>query len=257
MNRTKKIKDDWNAGLYDNQHSFVSKYGDSLVDLLAPKEGEQILDLGSGTGDLAKKIYDLKADVIGVDKSENMVNQAQNKYPMIKFTVKDATNLDYSELFDAVFSNATLHWVKSPGIALNCIYKCLKSGGRFVAEFGGKGNVQAITDEIIRQKIAAGLGFHMEQFPWFYPSIAEYTTLMEAAGFRVTFAQHYDRPTPLEGNNGLKNWIEMFGNQLLNGVPEHTKNNIITKVEYNLKEILYSDGIWMADYKRIRVIGVK
>lgn len=137
------------------------------------------------------------------------------------------------------------------------IYQCLKKRGRFVAEFGGKGNVQTITDEIIDQIKVAGFDFKKEQFPWFYPSIAEYSTLMEDVGFRVTFAQHYDRPTKLDGDDGLKNWIAMFGNHLFNGIPEKAKNKIVAKVESNLKETLYKDGNWIADYKRIRVIGVK
>lgn len=253
----KNVIDSWNAKLYDHKHSFVSKYGNSLIELLAPKQGEKILDLGCGTGDLAHRLFENGIEVIGVDKSENMVEQAMLKYPLIEFRVQDATELaDHSE-FDAVFSNATLHWVQPASKALHDIYQCLKKGGRFVAEFGGKGNVKTITDEIIQQIKEEGFDFKEENFPWFYPSIAEYTTLMEQAGFRVVFAQHFDRPTQLDGDQGLKNWIDMFANSLFGGIPEHAKNEIITNVENNLKEVLYKDGHWMADYKRIRVIGVK
>jgi len=257
MNTSKSTNDGWNAKLYDNKHSFVSKYGNSLVELFDPKQGEKVLDLGCGTGDLAHTFYKYGVEVIGVDKSENMVEQAIRKYPHIKFLVQDATKLDYYDEFNAVFSNATLHWIQPPSKALRRIYQCLKKDGRFVAEFGGKGNVQAITDEIIHQIKRAGFNFKREQFPWFYPSIAEYSTLMEDVGFRVTFAQHYDRPTKLDGYNGLKNWMEMFGDHLFNGIPEKTKNNIVTKVISNLKETLYVEGNWIADYKRIRVIGIK
>lgn len=257
MESFKRTRDNWDANLYDRKHSFVSKYGNSLVELLAPKQGEKILDLGCGTGDLAHRLHAYGVTVLGIDKSENMVNQAIRKYPDIPFMVQDATDLKYHNEFDAVFSNATLHWVQPAIQALHGIYQSLKDGGRFVAEFGGKGNVQTITDEIIQQIKEAGLEFKKEQFPWFYPSIGEYSNLMEEAGFRVTFAQHFDRPTQLDGDHGLKNWIDMFGHQLLDGIPEHTKNEIIINVERNLKRILYKDGHWMADYKRIRVIGVK
>ncbi|WP_026576744.1 class I SAM-dependent methyltransferase [Bacillus sp. UNC438CL73TsuS30] len=250
-------ENNWDANLYDSKHSFVSKYGNSLVELLNPQQGEKILDLGCGTGDLANKLYEFGVEIVGVDKSQNMVEQATRKYAQIQFRVQDATNLDYNNEFDAVFSNATLHWVQPAIQALHGIYKSLKQGGRFVAEFGGKGNVQAITDEIILQIKEAGFEFNKEQFPWFYPSIAEYSTLMEEAGFRVTFAQHFDRPTPLDGVNGLKNWIEMFGNHLFDGIPDHSRDEIVTNVENNLKGVLYKDGNWIADYKRIRVIGVK
>lgn len=253
----KTTSDNWNANLYDQKHSFVSKYGSNLIDLLAPKQGEKILDLGCGTGDLAKKLDDVGVNVVGVDKSQNMVAQALSKYPHIHFKVRDAASLGYNREFDAVFSNATIHWIKQPEQALNSIYQCLKPGGRFVAEFGGKGNVQIITDEIIQQLKQAGIDYRMEQFPWYYPSIGEYTSLMEEIGFRVIFAEHFDRPTPLDGENGLRNWIEMFGCQMFAGIDKDKIDGIITKVETNLKEILYKNGLWAADYKRIRIIGIK
>ncbi|MFJ5760966.1 methyltransferase domain-containing protein [Neobacillus sp. NPDC093182] len=255
--KTQSTEDNWNANLYDQNHSFVSMFGTNLIELLAITAGEKILDLGCGTGDLTKKLYDIGGDVIGADKSQNMITQAVSKYSNIKFFVRDVTALGYNAEFDAVFSNATLHWVKQPKDALSCIYQSLKPGGRFVAEFGGKGNVHIITSEIIEQIKQSGIEYKIEQFPWFYPSIGEYTSLMEEAGFRVTFAEHFDRPTPLVGEYGLKNWIEMFGSLLFEGISQDKKDEIVTKVENNLKEILYKDGNWIADYKRIRVRGIK
>ncbi|MCR2821270.1 class I SAM-dependent methyltransferase [Lederbergia panacisoli] len=257
MENVKNIKDSWNAHLYDHKHSFVSALGTQLVELLDPRKGEKILDLGCGTGDLAKHLYDRGMDVIGVDKSENMVSLAKSKYPNLHFDVRDATDLNYTNEFDAVFSNATLHWVKPPDQALHSIYKAIKSGGRFVAEFGGKGNVQFITDEMISLLKDEGYEKNIEQFPWFFPSIGEYSSLMEESGFRVTFAQHFDRPTPLEGDNGLQNWISMFASDMLEGIPENKKDHIIKNVENKLRETLYHEGKWTADYKRIRVIGIK
>ena len=257
MKTSKSTEDHWNASLYDGKHAFVSQYGNRLVQLLDPKKGERILDLGCGTGDLANTLYEGGVEVVGVDKSESMVKLATSKYPQIPFSVQDATQLTYQNEFDAVFSNATLHWVLPPKEAVKCIYECLKQGGRMVAEFGGKGNVQTITDEMIQQIRNAGFEFKATQFPWYYPSIPEYSKLMEEAGFHVTFAQLYDRPTPLDGENGLRNWIEMFGSMLFDGIPEQIKDHIIANVEINLKDILYREGIWMADYKRIRVVGIK
>ncbi len=246
--------DQWNANLYDENHSFVSKYGNSLIELLAPREGERILDLGCGTGDLAKRLFDQGVQVIGVDKSNNMITQASEKYPEIPFFVQDATQLPYTNEFDAVFSNATLHWVTKPKQALECIYKGLKQTGRFVAEFGGKGNVQTIIDEIIHQ---LGRDNHRTDSPWYYPSIGEYSSLMEEVGFRVTFTQHYDRPTPLVGANGLKNWIRMFAMSFFYGLDEKEQEETINKVEQQLRSKLFQDNQWIADYKRIRVISVK
>lgn len=244
----------WNANLYDNNHSFVSNYGDSLIKMLSPSKKERILDLGCGTGDLAKRLYDQGVQVVGIDKSNNMITQALEKYPEIPFFVQDATDLSYVNEFDAVFSNATLHWVKPPKQALHGIYNSLKKGGRFVAEFGGKGNVQTIIDEINQQ---LGRDINATEFPWYYPSIAEYSSLMEEVGFQVTFAQHYDRPTPLEGSNGLKNWLKMFALSFFNGLDERKQEQVITKIENQLKPRIYNGSQWIADYKRIRVIAIK
>jgi len=247
-------KDNWNADLYDQEHGFVSHFGGALLQWLAPKPGEKILDLGCGTGDLANQMNQQGAAIIGIDKSENMVQQAQHKYPGLTFRVQDVVALNYRNEFDAVFSNATLHWVKTPKQALQSIYQALKPGGRFIAEFGGKGNVQKITDELIQQ---LGTSYQSEQFPWYYPSIGEYTSLMEQVGFRVTHAQHFDRPTPLNGENGLRNWIEMFATSMLDGLTPEAKERIITESTQNLREVLYHNGAWIADYKRIRVVGIK
>lgn len=257
MEKFQRTKDYWNATLYDQNHSFVSEYGNDLIELLAPKPGEKILDLGCGTGDLAKKLYDGGVSVTGVDNSKNMIAEALSKYPQIRFLVRDATSLGYSAEFDAVFSNATLHWIKQPNQALNSIFQSLKPNGRFVAEFGGKGNVQTITEEVIHQLTEEGIGYNPDQFPWYFPSIGEYTSLMEKAGFKVVFAQHFDRPTPLNGENGLKNWIEMFGGYMFEKVDEDKKQLIIAEAGNNLKSALWKDGSWTADYKRIRVIGIK
>jgi ubiquinone/menaquinone biosynthesis C-methylase UbiE len=246
--------DQWNPSLYDSKHSFVSMHGNELIDLLSPINGEHILDLGCGTGDLANKLAGLGVIVLGVDNSANMVHQAQQKYPSLNFSVANALELPFNEEFDAVFSNATLHWVKPPNQALAGINRSLKLGGRFVAEFGGKGNVQAITDELILQLKNHG---HTPAFPWYYPSIGEYTSLMEEAGFHVTFAHHFERPTPLDGECGLRNWIEMFARSFFEGVSEETKELVLATVETNLKPFLYKNGTWLADYKRIRVIGIK
>lgn len=249
--------DRWNADLYDEKHSFVSQFGEGIVQLLAPEQDENILDLGCGTGDIAKKLNDLGAHVKGIDHSDNMIRQAQYKYPNIEFNVEDATKLNYKNQFNTVFSNATLHWVKPPESVLNCIHDSLKRQGRFVAEFGGKGNVNLITTEIKKQLLNLELPYHEERFPWFFPSIGEYTTLMEKAGFNVTFAHLFERPTPLKGINGLRNWIEMFSKMMFEELDHETFNRVITNVENNLRETMFKEDAWIADYKRIRVIGVK
>ncbi|MGM7724227.1 class I SAM-dependent methyltransferase [Metabacillus sp. Hm71] len=257
MEKTYSKKDQWNADLYDGKHSFVSKYGEDLLDLLAPKPKEKILDLGCGTGDLAQKIVDYGSDVVGVDKSENMIAQARSKYPDIHFEIRDATNLAFNQQFDAVFSNAALHWIKPPKAAVTSIYSSLKQKGRFVAEFGGKGNVKMITDEIINQLENAGFDYQQDKFPWYFPSISEYTTIMEEAGFTVVYAQLYDRPTPLNDGEGLRGWINMFCDAFFEEIDQDQIDMMMKKIEKQLKNRMYVNGHWLADYKRIQVIGIK
>src|ERR1700760_4234824 len=129
----------WNAELYDNKHTFVSQYGESVLELLAVKAGERILDLGCGTGDLAKQIQQSGAEVVGIDASPDMVAKAKNKFPELDLSVMDATSFHFDEPFDAVFTNATLHWIKNADAVISNVYNSLKPGGRFVGEFGGKG----------------------------------------------------------------------------------------------------------------------
>lgn len=253
----KKKKDLWDATLYDEKHRFVSSYGQDLIELLNPKQGENILDLGCGTGDLANDLHGLDVQVLGIDFSSNMIEQAKNKYPQVSFQVMDANALPFENEFDAVFSNATLHWIKTPQTVLESVYRSLKSGGRFVAEFGGKGNVQQITDELIQQIRKAGIDFSDENFPWYFPTVGQYTTLMESVGFQVGLAQHFARPTKLDGERGLRNWIEMFSPSFFEQIEKETKEKIIQNTVQNLKETLCQNHVWYADYKRIRVFAFK
>ena len=240
----------WNANLYENKHSFVWQYGESLIELLSPKKGESILDLGCGTGQLAQQIALSGAEVVGIDYAPSMIEQAQKNYPDLKFSVADARNFDFPQLFDAVFSNAALHWVKEPEQVIKCIWQALKPGGRFVAEFGGKGNVQAIVE-------ALESAIKISENPWYFPSIAEYTTLLEQQGFCVTYATLFERPTPLEGEAGMANWIQMFGSHLLSEIPAEQQVEVVREIEHCLRSKLYRDGVWFVDYKRIRVMGIK
>lgn len=249
--------DQWNPELYDGEHGFVSSYGQHVLSLLDPKKGERILDLGCGTGDLANELSLLDACVVGVDQSESMITQARKKYPAISFDVKDILALGYTNEFDAVFSNAVLHWVKSPQQSLTEIYKSLKRGGRFVAEFGGEGNIQQITDQIMKQKRQMGDHADVESFPWYFPSIGEYTSRMERAGFQVIYAEHIDRPTKLEGKEGLRNWLEMFSSSFFGHIHIEDKHVIFNHIESALESELFHTDHWVADYKRIRVKGIK
>jgi len=164
----------WNAHLYDQKYDFVSKFGGSLVDLLAPQKNERILDVGCGTGDLAHEIAASGANVHGIDASHDMIITAQQKYPDITFHTMDATALHMTNQFDAVFSNAALHWMKQPDAVINNIYSALKPGGRFVAEMGGHGNIASIVRALQKSMEDNKLPYIKEYFPWYFPTVEEY-----------------------------------------------------------------------------------
>lgn len=257
-NSPTKSQNQWDAELYDSKHFFVSNFGTNLVELLSPQPDEYILDLGCGTGHLTEKIASFGAQVLGIDSAENMLIQARNHYPNLKFELADATNLQFLEEFDAVFSNAVLHWIKQPQKVITGIYRALKPGGRFVAEFGGKGNVQKIVTAIYHVMDTAGYSLELSENPWYFPSIGEYGTLLEKQGFELTFASLFERPTVLDDSEkGMQNWIKMFGNNFLAVLPDAQQNAILAEIEKQLRLDLYKNGTWFADYKRIRVIAKK
>ncbi|MBG1239927.1 class I SAM-dependent methyltransferase [Nostoc sp. NZL] len=248
---------DWNTALYQDKHAFVWQYGEDLLNFLNPKPGESILDLGCGTGQLTEKIAQAGAEVRGVDHAPAMIEKARQNYPHIRFDVADARNFQVDELLDAVFSNAVLHWVKEADSAIACIHQSLKPGGRFVAEFGGKGNVQAIATALESALEAINIPVKALN-PWYFPSIGEYATLLEQQGFDVIHAILFARPTPLaEGEAGMANWIQMFANAFLAGLSGEQQIQLIRVVEEYLKPTLYQQGTWTADYRRIRIVAIK
>ncbi|MBI2823535.1 MAG: methyltransferase domain-containing protein [Planctomycetia bacterium] len=244
----------WDPALYDARHSFVYKAAADMLGLLAPQRGERILDLGCGTGHLTAQIAAAGAEVIGLDLSEEMVREARRNFPQLAFQTADATDFSVSVPQDAVFSNAVLHWVHPPAAAARAIARALRPGGRFVAEFGGRGCIAKII-----AAVNAALGASdAERRPWFFPSVGEYTALLEQQGFEIRFATLFDRPTPLEdGERGLRNWLAMFAGPYFAPLDEHRRESALTDVENRLRGELWQDGRWIADYRRIRVVAVK
>ena len=247
----------WNANLYDNKHKFVSSLATETVELLLPKVGERILDIGCGTGHLTKNIANCGAEVLGVDSAETMILQARQNYPDLQFAVMDAINLEFTEEFDAVFSNAVLHWIKQPEKVIAGVWKSLKPGGRFVAEFGGKGNIDLIQTALERAICQENSAFEKVSNHNYFPSIAEYSSLSEKQGFELTFATLFDRLTPLDGESGMVNWLKMFRNSVLAAFSEDTQAKILANVEEQLRPTLYKNGIWFADYRRLRIVAIK
>jgi trans-aconitate methyltransferase len=249
---------DWNADLYDAKHAFVWKFGADLLPLLAPQSDERILDIGCGTGHLTAQIAESGARMVGVDRSREMVEAARKAYPTLHFEVADARELPYRAEFDAVFSNATLHWIREPDLVIRSVANALRPGGRFVAEFGGKGNIRKIKgalDQVLLELRAEAQG---EISPWYYPSVSEYSILLEKNGFEVRFMNLFDRPTLLaDGDAGLRNWITMFGSDYLSKLGPGSREEFFRKVGELLRSELFRDGQWWADYRRLRFAAWK
>ncbi|OUL37851.1 SAM-dependent methyltransferase [Nostoc sp. T09] len=258
MNSISIPKHNWDSSLYQNKHAFVWQYGEDLLQLLNPKAGELILDLGCGTGQLTEKIAQTGAKVMGIDSAATMIEKARQNYPHIRFDVADAKNFQVEQPLDAVFSNAVLHWVKEADKAIACIHQALKPGGRIVAEFGGKGNIQVLSQALFSAMESIGISQPQTLNPWYFPSIGEYATLLEQQGFEVIYATLFARPTPLaEKEAGIANWIKMFAGAFLVGMTAEQKIQVIRNVEECLKPTLYQDGTWIADYRRIRILAIK
>ena len=248
----------WNANLYEDKHAFVWKYGAELLPLLAPQSSERILDIGCGTGHLTAQIAESGARVVGVDRSAEMVNAARKAYPMLQFEVLDARKLPYHNEFNAVFSNATLHWIREPELVIRSVQNALRPEGRFVAEFGGKGNIRkmqsAFDQALVELHAAAQVKFN----PWYYPSVSEYGTLLEKNGLEVRLITLFDRPTPLaDGEAGMRNWITMFGSDYTTKLHPEWRESFIRRVEELLRPGLFRDGQWWADYRRLRFCAWK
>ena len=247
----------WNSRLYDQSHDFVAKYGEGILSYLQPEIHETILDLGCGTGDLTKQIYGTAAKVIGVDNSVEMIEQAKTKFPEIEFYQMDARVLKFDISFDAIFSNAVLHWIPEKETVIKNMYLVLKPGGRIVLEFGGKGNNEVMLKVLRNNFLQRGYLKNAEIDFWYYPFIAEYATELELQNFRVTHAEHFDRFTPLKSKDGIKDWFRMFGEKFFTGISKNEKEDVLEEVQAKLATSHFVNGVWHADYKRIRIVAVK
>jgi trans-aconitate methyltransferase len=232
----------WDAARYQARHSYVFAYGEDLIGLLDPQPGEMILDLGCGSGQLTAKIAESGADVTGLDRSAEMIAEARRNFPSLTFEIADASNFMVDAPFDAVFSNAALHWVKDADGAAESVARALRSGGRFVVEMGGKGNIRAVMEAV--RDVAGPV-----ETPWYFPSVGEYTSLLEWHGFEVAFATLFDRPTRVEGEDGLEDWLAMFAGSMLESA------EVRREVANRLRPTMFRDGAWMIDYRRLRVIA--
>jgi trans-aconitate methyltransferase len=219
--------------------------------LLSPQPKERILDLGCGDGALTIKLVELGCTLVGVDSSAAMVEAA--KALGLEAHVLDGQSLRYADEFDAVFSNAALHWMKNPERVIAGVWQALKPGGRFVGEFGGYGNVSTIVSAIESALSARGI---VVVNPWFFPRAEEYKELLETSGFEVRTISLIPRPTLLPGDVG--GWLETFAQPYISALPENERQYLIAEVVESLRNVLCdANGKWSADYVRLRFFAEK
>jgi SAM-dependent methyltransferase len=256
--RMNSMPNAWNPTLYDDRAAFVSELASDLVVWLRPQWGERILDLGCGTGTLTAAIARQGAAVTGVDRCAEMIAGAREKYDGVRFEVVDGQELKFESEFDAVFSNAALHWMPRADDVLRGVERALVPGGRFVAEFGGAGCVDTVVKavaEILKE-------WQIDAAPylsWFFPSPGRYTGLLEAHGLVPREVRYFERPTRLlerAGEDGLSAWLSLFQTNLKADLgarwPELCK-----RTAERCRGALFRDGQWVLDYVRLRVVATK
>ena len=244
---------EWNAKQYAKNARFVSDLGQAVLDLLNPQPGERILDLGCGDGALTERLVAAGANVVGVDSSADMVRAAKDRG--LDARLVDGYTLEFDSEFDAVFSNAAMHWMKrDPDAVVAGVYRALKPGGRFVAEMGGHGCVAAITVALCATLQEGGLSNPADLIPWYFPTPDEDQARLEAAGFVIEQIALIPRPTPLP--TGMRGWLDTFAIPFTTTLPEYKRGEFLDEVTEKLRPVLCdSNGRWTADYMRLRFLA--
>jgi trans-aconitate methyltransferase len=185
-----------------------------------------------------------------------MIGQARQNYPRLRFALQDATSMSFNGEFDAVFSNAALHWILDAAGVADSMSRALNKGGRLVLEMGGRGNIRQI-HEAVEAAFRRYSNAALPAKPNYFPSLSEYTSTLEAHGFEVRHAVLFDRPTPLEGERGMEQWIRQFCNFYLDELPSTSRQSAINIAVEQLRPRLYNDAQWFADYRRLRISAIK
>ncbi len=247
--RRPRCAQSWDPERYARNARFVSDLGMPVVELLAPKAGERILDLGCGDGELSAKIASFGASVVGADSSPELVARARGRG--IDTRLMDGHELTFDPEFDAVFSNAALHWMLEPDAVLRGVWRALKPGGRFVGEFGGDGNVATVVNALLAALDKRGRDAR-DAVPWYFPTAGQYRDRLVAQGFAVEYIALIPRLTALPGAIG--GWLETFAESFLSMVPESKRQALIREVSDALRPALYDEKkrVWTVDYVRLR-----
>jgi len=249
MTAERNFEQHWKADRYSEHAHFVPTLGQPVLELLKPAPGERILDLACGDGVLTQKIAASGVTVVGVDAAPDMVNAAKNRG--LDARMMDRVNLCFNREFDAVFSNAALHWMKSdPDAVVAGVRRALKPGGRFVAEMGGHGCIAAITVAIVAVMARHGIDVK-PLLPWYFPTVDDYRSRLERQGFAVDYIELIPRPTPLPTD--MAGWLEVFAASFFSRLPQEQRTAARDEVIELLRLVLCDEqGRWTGDYIRLR-----
>ena len=243
----------WDPDSYARNARFVSDLGAPILELLAPQPGERILDLGCGDGALTAKLVVMGCNVLGVDASEPQVDACRQLG--LDARVGDGERLDFDAEFDAVFSNAAIHWMKRPDDVIAGVSHALKAGGRFVAEFGGYGCVEKIKRALIASLARRGIDGERIN-PWYFPTVEDYSARLVRGGFAIRYIALIPRPTPLPTE--INGWLETFAQTFMEPLEVGARAGFVDEVRESLRPDLCSaDGKWFADYVRLRFAADK
>ncbi|HZP34140.1 MAG TPA: class I SAM-dependent methyltransferase [Candidatus Acidoferrales bacterium] len=243
----------WDPGRYARNARFVSDLGMPVVHLLAPRPGERILDLGCGDGVLAAKLAEMGCEVVGIDASEMQVAAARKLG--VDARVISGEALPFRDEFDAVFSNAALHWMLRPDDVIAGVWRALRRGGRFVAEMGGKGCVETIKLALLAALARRGIRGE-SLVPWYFPTIEDYSARLRKAGFVISYIALFPRLTPLPGD--VTAWLETFAENFLRALPPSQWPLFLQEVGEELRpKLCDGNGCWTADYVRLRFAAQK
>ncbi len=245
----------WDPQAYATHAAFVPALGNAAFELLGATPGERILDLGCGDGVLTERLVAAGATVVGVDADPAMIAAAQAKG--LDARLGDGRRLAFGPEFDAVFTNAALHWMGEPAPVVAGVARALKPGGRFVGEFGGHGNIAAI--RVAVRAVLTARGYRVPPYEEsYYPTAPEFRAALEAGGLVVDGTWIVPRPTPLA--SGMGAWLQTFRGGFIDaaGVPPDKRAQVIEDTRALLRPILAdSAGNWTADYVRLRFAARK
>jgi SAM-dependent methyltransferase len=243
----------WDPERYARNARFVADLGAPVVELLAPRADERILDLGCGDGVLTAKLASMGCDVIGVDASPAQIEAARKLG--VDARVMDGEHLGFDREFDAVFSNAALHWMRNPDKAIAGVRRALRPNGRFVGEFGGHGCVAKIRKALVDALNRRG-GNGEAASPWYFPTVEDYSQQLAEGGFAVNYIALIPRPTPLPGD--ITGWLETFAESFTSALPAADRPDYIAEVREALRpQLCDAEGKWTADYTRLRFSAKK